>query len=134
MNLLLCYEVDWCVLVVVLNDGMVDMIVIDYVLYIEEDKGCDFCCVVNGIIGSEMVFVLLYIKLVKIGFLKLEWFLDLMVINFVEVFNLIEVGYLEVGKFVDIVVFDFNYFYVIDQCDYLFKGINLFFIGMIVYG
>ncbi|MDN3536919.1 amidohydrolase family protein [Limosilactobacillus fermentum] len=76
----------------------------------------------------------MYTKLVKTGLLKLERLLDLMATNPAEAFNLTEAGHLEVGKPADIAVFDLHHPYVIDQRDYLSKGINSPFTGMTVYG
>ncbi|MEK1314483.1 dihydroorotase [Limosilactobacillus fermentum] len=134
MNPPLRHEADRRALVTALNDGTVDMIATDHAPHTEEDKGRDFCCAANGITGSEMAFALLYTKLVKTGLLKLERLLDLMATNPAEAFNLTEAGHLEVGKPADIAVFDLNHPYVIDQRDYLSKGINSPFTGMTVYG
>ncbi|MCT2872341.1 dihydroorotase [Limosilactobacillus fermentum] len=134
MNPPLRHEADRRALVAALNDGTVDMIATDHAPHTEEDKGRDFCCAANGITGSETAFALLYTKLVKTGLLKLERLLDLMATNPAEAFNLTEAGHLEVGKPADIAVFDLNHPYVIDQRDYLSKGINSPFTGMTVYG
>lgn len=87
MNFLFCGVEDRVVLIEGFLDGMIDFIVIDYVLYIEEEKNIEMRLVLFGIVGLEIVFLFLYIYFVKNGSWLLKQLIDYMIIKLCEVFG-----------------------------------------------
>lgn len=53
------------VLIEGLKEGVIDCILIDYVLYYKDEKNVEFNFVVSGIIGFEIVFFVLFIYFVE---------------------------------------------------------------------
>ncbi len=80
-------------LVASLLDGTVDMIATDHAPHSAEEKSKGFSGSLNGIVGLECAFPVLYTGLVKSGLLTLEQLIPLMSTNARKRFGLPDAGY-----------------------------------------
>ena len=113
-------------------DGTIDMVATDHAPHSKEEKSRGLDASLNGIVGLETAFPILYTKLVKKGVIKLEKLLELMQVNPSKRFGI--GGALEIGKSADLTVFDLNNEYAIDPKEFLSKGRCTPFEGMRVFG
>lgn len=118
-------------LVEALCDGTIDMIITDHAPHSEEEKSRGLAGSLNGIVGLETAFPLLYTYLVKPGILPLERLVDLMCEAPARRFG-IDCGIGE-GKSACFTVYDLNTEYKIDPATFLsmskatpFTGWNVF--------
>jgi len=103
-----------------LKDGTIDLIATDHAPHSAEEKSRGLAGSLNGIVGLETAFPILYTKLVKQGVISLEKLINLMQVCPAERF---EIGSgLEIGKAADLTVFDLNKEYAIDPKDFLSMG------------
>ncbi|NCB74855.1 MAG: dihydroorotase [Clostridia bacterium] len=113
-------------------DGTIDMLATDHAPHSEEEKSRGLQGSLNGIVGLETAFPILYTKLVKGGLISLEKLLELMQVNPSKRFG---IGCaLEIGKTANLTVFDLNREYTIDPKDFLSKGRSTPFEGLRVFG
>ena len=115
-----------------LTDGTIDMIATDHAPHSEEEKSKGLLGSLNGIVGLETAFPVLYTGLVKTGLIKLNRLVDLIHTNPSERFN-IGSG-IAAGNPADFTVFDLNEEYTIDPNEFKSKGRSTPFEGNKVYG
>ncbi len=119
-------EEDRLALIEGIKDGTIDMIATDHAPHSQEEKSKGLKGSVNGIVGLETAFAVLYTNFVKTNVISLEKLVRLMSINPRERFNLKEVnGYS---------VWDLNACYEIDSSKFLSKGKSSPFDKQMVYG
>ena len=102
-----------------IKDGTIDMIATDHAPHSEEEKSKGLKSV-NGIVGLETAFPILYTKLVKTGEITIEKLIELMSINPGRRFN-IPTG-IEDGGIANLAVFDLDEEYQIDSKKFFSKG------------
>ncbi len=119
-------EEDRLALIEGLKDGTIDMIATDHAPHSFEEKNKGLKDSINGIVGLETAFPILYTKLVKTGEITLEKLVELMSINPRKRFNITEInGY---------TAWDLNKEYVIDSNKFYSKGKSTPFNNEKVYG
>ena len=119
-------EEDRLALIEGIKDGTIDMIATDHAPHSLEEKSKGLSGSVNGIVGLETAFAVLYTELVRKNVISLQKLVELMSINPRERFNFNEVnGYC---------VWDLNSCYEIDSSKFLSKGKSTPFDKKIVYG
>lgn len=115
-----------------LLDGTVDMIATDHAPHTAEEKSGGLRKSLNGIVGLETAFPVLYTKLVKTGILPLEKLLLLLCDHPRKRFG---VGSpLEPGAPADLTVWDLGARYRVDPAEFLSMGRSTPFEGWPVYG
>ena len=114
-----------------IKDGTVDMIATDHAPHSAEEKSRGLKSV-NGIVGLETAFSVLYTKLVKGGEISLEHLIKLMSANPSNRFNLgIKI---EEGAIANLTVFDLDNEYQIDSENFKSMGKSTPFNGWKVFG
>ena len=113
-------------------DGTIDMIATDHAPHSNEEKSGGLKNSLNGIVGLETAFPILYTKLVKPGIIPLEKLITLMQVNPAKRFGI--GSNLQIGQPADLTVFDLNEEYTIDSSDFLSLGRATPFEGEKVYG
>ena len=113
-------------------DGTVDMIATDHAPHSAKEKSGGLEKSLNGIVGLETAFPVLYTELVRPGILTLDKLVELMHTNPARRFGL--GGGLEVGAPADLTVFDLDTSYVIDPKDFQSMGKSSPFTGRTVFG
>lgn len=116
-----------------LLDGTIDMIATDHAPHSIDEKTGDMRQAAFGITGSETAFPLLYTRYVKTGVFKLEQLLDWMSYNPAQTFGFDQAGILLPGRQADIAVINLDQAEVLQESDYLSKGINTPFTGQTVW-
>lgn len=119
-------------LLAALSDGTVDMIATDHAPHSPEEKSRGFAHSLNGIVGLETAFPVLYTALVKTSIITLEKLVSLMGANARGRFGIKEAP-ME-GENASIAVFDLETPYRLDSSRFLSKGRSTPFDGMEVYG
>ncbi len=113
-------ESDRQALVSGIKDGTIDMIATDHAPHSAEEKSKGLAKSLNGIVGLETAFSVIYTKLVKTGEITLEKLVQIMSINPAKRFGLdIEI---KDGTTANFAVFDLEKEYVINPKDFLSKG------------
>ena len=115
-----------------IRSGIVDAIATDHAPHTAEEKAGGLEKSLNGIVGLETAFPVLYTQLVRPGILTLAQLVDLMHTNPAKRFGL--GGGLEVGAPADLTVFDLDACYTIRPEDFLSQGKSSPFTGQTVYG
>ncbi len=113
-------------------DGTVDMIATDHAPHSAEEKSGGLKGSLNGIVGIETSFPVMYTHFVKTGVISLEKLIKLMSVNPARRFVL-DNG-IEVGKKANFTVFDLSCSYNITSQEFLSKGKSSPFDGMKVWG
>ncbi len=113
-------------------DGTIDMIATDHAPHSAEEKSRGLQGSLNGIVGLETAFPILYTKLVREGFITLERLLELMQVNPSKRFGIGDA--LKIGQSADLTVFDLDLEYTVDPKEFLSKGHSTPFEGMRVFG
>ena len=116
-----------------LLDGTAIMVASDHAPHTKEEKTREYSKCLNGIIGLETTFPIIYTEFVKKGLISLDKFLDIMVNNPAKVFNLPK-RKIEVGSIADIAVLDIENPHTYNEDEILSKGRNTPFIGNTYYG
>ena len=124
MNPPLREEEDRLAMVEGLLDGTVDMIATDHAPHSVEEKSHGLRSL-NGIVGLECAFPVMYTEFVRGGVLPLERLIELMAIKPYERFDIKPCGY---------TVYDLNEEYMIDPREFLSMGQSTPFDGRCVYG
>ncbi len=106
-------------------DGTIDMIATDHAPHSKEEKSKGFAGSLNGIVGLETAFPLLYTHLVKTQVITLDKLIQLMSINPREVFRIKNDG---------LCAFDLNQKYTINPDAFMTMGRSCPYGGMEVYG
>jgi dihydroorotase len=113
-------------------DGTIDMIATDHAPHSFEEKSKGLKGSLNGIVGLETAFPILYTYLVKKGIITLEKLVDIMSVNPAKRFG-VDVEIKEGAK-ANFAVFDLDTEYTIDPDKFFSKGKSSPFIGYKVYG
>ncbi len=132
MNPPLRDESDRQALLAGLLDGSIDMIATDHAPHSGEEKERGILGSLNGIVGLETAFPVLYTRLVRTGTFSLDNLIKLMSVNPSKRFGI--GSPLKVGQPGDLTVFDLNEEYEIRAEDFLSKGKSSPFVGHRVYG
>ncbi len=112
-------KADRLALVEGIKDGTIDMIATDHAPHSSEEKSRGLKSI-NGIVGLETAFPILYTKLVKTGEMSLEKLIELMSVNPAKRFDLdIEI---KEGKTANLSVFDLENEYQIDSQKFYSMG------------
>ena len=125
-------EADRQALLAGIQDGTVDMIATDHAPHAPEEKAGGLEKSLNGIVGLETAFPVLYTHLVRPGILSLETLIDLMHTNPARRFGI--GAPLEEGAPADLTVFDLDAQYTILPEDFLSQGKSSPFAGERVFG
>ena len=94
-------------LVAGLLDGTIDCIATDHAPHSAEEKSRGLAGSINGIVGLECAFAILYTHLVETGIVPLETILNAMCVTPRKIFGLPEVDLTE-GGIADVTVLDLN--------------------------
>ena len=113
-------------------DGTVEVIATDHAPHTAEEKSRGYKASLNGIVGLETAFPVLYTKLVRTGIITESKLLALMCDNPRRIFSF--GGALEVGQSADIAVFDTSHEYEIDSAGFASMGHSTPFEGWKVSG
>ena len=116
-----------------LLDGTIDFIATDHAPHTEEEKSQNIKLAPFGIVGLETAFPLLYTYLVKKGVMTLKQLIDFLTIKPADSFKL-DYGKIEIGKSADLVLLDLDEEKVINPEDFLSKGRNTPFAGLMCQG
>ena len=116
-----------------IKDGTIDMIATDHAPHSEEEKAKGFAGSMNGILGLETAFPVLYTKMVQDGIISLEKLIDLMSGNPARRFGLAG-GKLEKDGPADLAVVKLDEEFLIDPENFRSKGRSTPFEGMKVKG
>ena len=108
-------------LVAGLLDGTVDCIATDHAPHSAEEKAKGLWGSLNGIVGLETAFPILYTNLVEPGIVPLETILNALCVNPRRIFGL-PGGSLEEGQPADLTVLDLNRPHVINSADFRSLG------------
>lgn len=125
-------EADRQALLAGIQDGTVDMIATDHAPHAPEEKAGGLEKSLNGIVGLETAFPVLYTHLVRPEILSLETLIDLMHTNPARRFGI--GAPLEEGAPADLTVFDLDACYTIRPEDFLSQGKSSPFAGERVFG
>lgn len=115
-----------------IKDGTVDMIATDHAPHSVEEKSGGLKNSLNGIVGLETAFPILYTKLVKKRVITLEKLIELMQVNPARRFGI--GNSIKIGNPADLTVFDLNEEYMLNPSDFLSKGRSTPFEGEKVFG
>ncbi|MCH4206714.1 MAG: dihydroorotase [Solobacterium sp.] len=121
---------DQLALVEAIQDGTVTMIATDHAPHTREQKDTDLEHALNGIVGLETSFPLIYTYLVKTGKITMERCMELMSINAHQTFHMKEHG-LELA---DLSIWNLEEAYQINPDEFLSMGKSTPFAGQTVYG
>ncbi len=124
-------EEDRLALIEGIKDGTVDMIATDHAPHSAEEKSKGLKSL-NGIVGIETAFPVLYTDLVKTGTITLDKLIELMSVNPAKRFGIDTE--LKVGAKANLTVFNLNEQYKITSADFLSKGKSTPFEGKPVHG
>ncbi|MBR2376976.1 MAG: dihydroorotase [Clostridia bacterium] len=119
-------EEDRLALIEGIKDGTIDMIATDHAPHSYEEKSKGLKGSLNGIVGLETAFPILYTNLVKTGIITLEKLIELMAINPRKRFGLTLNN--------DYAIWDLDSEYEIDSKDFKSKGKSSPFTGLKVNG
>lgn len=125
-------ESDRLALIEGIKDGTVDMIATDHAPHSAKEKNGGLEKSLNGIVGLETAFAVLYTKLVREGIITLETLIKLMSENPNRRF--FKENPLNPGSKADFTVFSLNEKYTVDSHEFLSMGKSSPFEGDTVYG
>ncbi len=113
-------------------DGTIEIIASDHAPHLAEEKSGGLLDSLNGIVGLETTFPVLYTKLVRSGKISLERLIELMQVNPAKRFG---IGTpIKKGQPADLTVFDLNEEYTINSEEFFSKGKSSPFVGDRVFG
>lgn len=115
-----------------IKDGTIDMIATDHAPHSAEEKSRGLQNSLNGIVGLETAFPILFTKLVKTGIITLEKLIELMQVSPAKRFGI--GSSLKIGETADLTVFDLSVKYTINSNDFLSMGRSTPFEGESVFG
>jgi len=125
-------ESDRLALIEGIKDGTIDMIATDHAPHSEEEKSGGLEKSLNGIVGLETAFPVLYTKLVKENIITLEKLIELMSINPYKRF--FGDNSIKVGSNANFNAFSLSEKYTINPDEFLSKGKSSPFAGDEVFG
>jgi dihydroorotase len=112
-----------------LYDGTIDMIATDHAPHNAHEKNKGLKESLNGVVGLEFAFSLIYTFLVKTNKISFKHLIDLMSANPAKIFK-IEGGEINIGKKANLALFNLNKKYVIDSKHFASKGKSTPFVGL----
>lgn len=112
-------------LIEALKDGTIDVIATDHAPHTSEEKSKGFVNSLNGIIGLETAFPVMYTNFVRTGIITMERLVELMSLNARKILGL------DIDSYIDV---DLETPYVIDPEQFRSKGRSCPFEGMRVFG
>lgn len=115
-----------------IKDGTVEMLATDHAPHSFEEKSKGLKGSLNGIVGLETAFPVLYTHLVKTGEISLEKLIEIMSVNPANRFGV--ENQIKEDALANFVVFDLNEEYTINAKDFLSMGKSSPFDGYKVYG
>lgn len=133
MNPPLGSEKDRTALAAALASGLIDIIATDHAPHSAEEKSKGFEGSLNGVVGLETAFPVLYTQLVLTGQLSLARLVDAMAVKPRKLLGK-EGGVLAVGEPADLALWDLRTSYVIRPETFLGKGRSTPFAGLTVQG
>lgn len=104
-----------------LVDGTIDIIASDHAPHTTQEKSKGFENSLNGVVGLETSFSLIYTNFVKNNIISFDRFIDLMSTNAYNLFN-IEGGVIDINKKANLTIVDLNQQWVIDSDKFFSKG------------
>ncbi len=113
-------------------DGTVDMIATDHAPHSKEEKSKGLKGSLNGIVGIETSFAVMYTNFVKTGIISIDRLVELMSTNPAARFGF--ENKIQVGNVANLTVFDLNSKYIIDSADFESMGKSSPFDNTEVYG
>jgi dihydroorotase len=116
-----------------LEDGTLDFIATDHAPHTAEEKGNGMEQAPFGIVGLETAFPLLYTHFVKTGKWTLKQLIEWMTEKPADVFGL-PYGRLHIGESADLVFIDLNKEQAINSTEFVSKGTNTPFEGLVCTG
>ena len=124
-------EEDRIALIEGIKDGTIDMIATDHAPHSKEEKSKGLLSL-NGVVGLETAFPVIYTKLVKTGEITLEKAVEIMSVNPAKRFDLdIEIAE---GKDANFCVYDLNKEYVVNAQEFVSMGKSSPFDGVTLSG
>ncbi len=114
-------------------DGTVDMIATDHAPHSAQEKSGGLAGSLNGIVGLECAFPVMYTRFVRRGIITMEQLLNLMSFAPAARFGIPRAG-IAPGARADIAVFDLDGMFRIDSSEFLSMGHSTPFDGWSVYG
>lgn len=135
-------EADRKALIEGIIDGTVDMIATDHAPHSKEEKSKGFKDSLNGILGLEAAFPVMYTCMVEKGIITIQRLIELMSIaparrfglDGVDKLSFPECGMIREGARADLAIIDIDHEYIIDPEKFLSKGRSTPFSGMAVKG
>ena len=112
-------------LLAAVGDGTIDVIATDHAPHTKEEKSGGFSASLNGVVGLETAFPVLYTTLVKTGVIQLERLLEMMSDAPCRILGIKKTGETQI---------DLNENYTIDASKFFSKGKSSPFDGMQVWG
>lgn len=116
---------DRMTLIEAMKDGTIDVIATDHAPHTVEQKSKGFVGSLNGIVGLESAFPVMYTHFVKTGIITMEHLIDLMSLNARRILGIDVDGYVDM---------DLDTPFVIDPANFMSKGRSCPFEGMMVQG
>ena len=104
-----------------LLDGTIDCLITDHAPHSAEEKGRGLAGSLNGIVGLETAFPVVYTQLVATGIVPLEVILNALCVNPRKIFGL-PGGLIAEGQPADLTVLDLNRPHMIDSATFKSKG------------
>jgi len=114
-----------------LIDGTIDMIATDHAPHSQEEKSKGFEKSLNGIVGLETAFSVLYTKLVKTGIITLGKLISFLTVNPRKRFGLTNENNF---SYADFTVFDLDKRFIVNSDEFLSMGRSTPFEGWDLYG
>ena len=121
---------DQLALIEAIRDGTITMIATDHAPHTRAEKETDLAHALNGIVGLETSFPLIYTELVRPEIITMKQCIELMSTNAEKTFKLKERGYCRS----DLSIWDLKEQYRIDPEEFASMGRSTPFAGRSVYG
>lgn len=122
MNPPLATKLDQKALINALKNNIIDVISTDHAPHSEAEKNTTYNKSLNGIIGLEDAFALLYTNLVLKKIITLKKLIELMSVNPAKIFKIENAGVIQKGIKANLTIIDLSKSYVIDKKNIVAKG------------
>jgi dihydroorotase len=116
-----------------LMNGIIDIIATDHAPHSDKEKNTTYNKSLNGIVGLETAFSLIYTNFVKTKKITIKRLVELMSINPAKIFNLSS-NEIKISNTANITIVDLNKKWVIDSSQFKSKGRATPFNGYVVFG
>ncbi len=115
-----------------IKDGTVDMIATDHAPHSDEEKSKGLKSSLNGVVGIETSFPVMFTHFVKTGIISMDKLIELMSTNPAKRFGF--ENNIQIGKPANLTVFDLDCKYTVNSDQFLSMGKSSPFEGMEVFG